>query len=48
MTLMHEGITKATDAMYLITDTIRIIKQNLFWSIDYHVIAIPVAAMGEN
>jgi len=47
MTLMHGDITKVTEAIQLSTDTIRIIKQNLFWAFGYNVIAIPVAAMGK-
>lgn len=46
MTLVHGDITKVTDAIQLSTDTIRIIKQNLFWAFAYNVIAIPVASMG--
>ncbi len=47
MTLVHGDITKVTDAIQLSTDTIRVIKQNLFWAFGYNVIAIPVAAMGK-
>jgi Cu+-exporting ATPase len=47
MTLVHGDITKVTDAIQLSTDTIKIIKQNLFWAFGYNVIAIPVAAMGK-
>jgi Cu+-exporting ATPase len=47
MTLVHGDITKVTEAIQLSTDTIRIIKQNLFWAFGYNVIAIPVAAMGK-
>lgn len=46
LTLVHGDITKATDAIQLSTDTIRIIKQNLFWAFGYNTVAIPVAAMG--
>ncbi|MCF7966861.1 MAG: heavy metal translocating P-type ATPase [Methylobacter tundripaludum] len=46
MTLVHGDITKVTEAIQLSTDTIRIIKQNLFWAFGYNVVAIPVAAMG--
>ena len=47
MTLVHGDITKVTDAIQLSTDTIRIIKQNLFWAFAYNVVAIPVASMGK-
>ncbi len=47
MTLVQGDISKVTDAIQLSTDTIRIIKQNLFWAFGYNVIAIPVAAMGK-
>jgi len=47
MTLVLGDITKVTGAIQLSTDTIRIIKQNLFWAFGYNVIAIPVAAMGK-
>ena len=47
MTLVQGDITKVTGAIQLSTDTIRIIKQNLFWAFTYNVIAIPVASMGK-
>ncbi|MGR8998936.1 MAG: heavy metal translocating P-type ATPase [Gammaproteobacteria bacterium] len=47
MTLVQGDITKVTEAIQLSTDTIRIIKQNLFWAFAYNVIAIPVAATGK-
>ncbi|MGR9051341.1 MAG: heavy metal translocating P-type ATPase [Gammaproteobacteria bacterium] len=47
LTLVHGDITKVTDAIQLSTDTIRIIKQNLFWAFGYNTIAIPVAAIGK-
>ena len=46
LTLVHGDIGKVADAIGLSTDTIRIIKQNLFWAFAYNTIAIPVAAMG--
>ncbi len=46
MTLVQGDISRVTSAIQLSTDTIRIIKQNLFWAFAYNVIAIPVAAMG--
>jgi Cu+-exporting ATPase len=36
-----------TDAIELSTDTIRVIKQNLFWAFGYNTVAIPVAAVGK-
>ena len=47
MTLVKGDITKVTAAIQLSTDTIKIIKQNLFWAFAYNVIAIPVASMGK-
>jgi len=46
MTLVQGDIGKVASAIQLSTDTIRIIKQNLFWAFAYNVIAIPVAAFG--
>lgn len=46
LTLVHGDIGKVADAIGLSTDTIRIIKQNLFWAFAYNTIAIPVAALG--
>jgi len=47
LTLIQGDISKVTDAIELSGDTIRIIKQNLFWAFGYNTIAIPVAAMGK-
>ncbi len=47
ITLVQGDITKVTAAIELSTDTIRVIKQNLFWAFGYNVVAIPVAAMGK-
>jgi Cu+-exporting ATPase len=47
MTLVQGDITKVADAIQLSTDTIRIIKQNLFWAFAYNVTAIPVASLGK-
>ncbi len=47
MTLVLGDINKVTEAIQLSTDTIKVIKQNLFWAFGYNVIAIPVAAMGK-
>ncbi|MCX7087532.1 MAG: heavy metal translocating P-type ATPase [Methylococcales bacterium] len=46
LTLVKGDISKVTETIQLSTDTIRIIKQNLFWAFGYNTIAIPVAAMG--
>ena len=46
MTLVQGDIGRVTSAIQLSTDTIRIIKQNLFWAFAYNTVAIPVAAMG--
>ncbi|MEQ1635633.1 MAG: heavy metal translocating P-type ATPase [Methylococcales bacterium] len=46
LTLVKGDINKVTETIQLSTDTIRIIKQNLFWAFGYNTIAIPVAAMG--
>lgn len=46
LTLVQGDISKVADAIGLSTDTIHIIKQNLFWAFAYNTIAIPVAAMG--
>lgn len=47
LTLVSGDITKVTDAIELSIDTIRIIKENLFWAFGYNTIAIPVAALGK-
>ncbi|NOQ34321.1 MAG: HAD-IC family P-type ATPase, partial [Methylococcaceae bacterium] len=47
LTLVHGDISKVTEAISLSTDTIRIIKQNLFWAFAYNTISIPVAAYGK-
>lgn len=46
LTLVGGDITRVADAISLSTDTIGIIKQNLFWAFGYNTVAIPVAAMG--
>ncbi|MGR9087126.1 MAG: heavy metal translocating P-type ATPase [Gammaproteobacteria bacterium] len=45
--LMQGDISKVTEAIELSTDTIAIIKQNLFWAFGYNTVAIPVAALGK-
>ncbi len=47
LTLVQGDITKVTETIQLSTDTIRVIKQNLFWAFGYNTIAIPVAALGK-
>ena len=47
LTLVHGDIRKVTDAISLSTDTIKIIKQNLFWAFAYNTVSIPVAALGK-
>jgi Cu+-exporting ATPase len=47
LTLVQGDITKVTETIELSTDTIRVIKQNLFWAFGYNTIAIPVAALGK-
>ncbi len=46
MTLVHGDIEKVAEAMSLSQDTLRIIRQNLFWAFAYNTVAIPVAALG--
>ncbi|MFO1417581.1 MAG: heavy metal translocating P-type ATPase [Methylotetracoccus sp.] len=46
MTLVHGDIGKVAEAMVLSQDTLRIIRQNLFWAFSYNTVAIPVAALG--
>lgn len=47
LTLVQGDITKVTETIELSTDTINVIKQNLFWAFGYNTIAIPVAALGK-
>ncbi len=47
LTLVQGDISKVTETIELSTDTIKIIKQNLFWAFGYNTVAIPVAAMGK-
>ncbi|MBI5183406.1 MAG: cadmium-translocating P-type ATPase [Nitrospinae bacterium] len=46
VTLMKGDIAKVAEAIDLSKQTIKIIKQNLFWAFGYNTIAIPVAALG--
>ncbi len=47
LTLVQGDISKVTETIELSTDTINIIKQNLFWAFGYNTVAIPVAALGK-
>lgn len=44
MTIISSDLTKIPEAINLSKQTIKTIKQNLFWAFIYNVIAIPVAA----
>lgn len=46
LTLIKGDIAKVATAIELSKDTIRIIKQNLFWAFAYNTVGIPVAAFG--
>ncbi len=47
LTLVQGDISKVTETIELSTDTINIIKQNLFWAFGYNIVAIPIAALGK-
>jgi Cu+-exporting ATPase len=47
LTLVQGDISKVTETIELSTDTIKVIKQNLFWAFGYNTIAIPAAALGK-
>ncbi len=46
LTLIKGDIAKVATAIELSKETIRIIKQNLFWAFAYNTVGIPVAAFG--
>lgn len=46
LTLMRDDLGAAVQALHLARQTMRVMKQNLFWAFLYNVIAIPVAAFG--
>lgn len=45
--LVNGDISKVAEAMELSGETLRIIKQNLFWSLAYNTVTIPAAALGK-
>jgi len=45
--LVSGDIGKVAEAMELSGDTLRVIKQNLFWALGYNTVAIPLAALGK-
>ncbi|MFW5444587.1 MAG: heavy metal translocating P-type ATPase [Methylococcaceae bacterium] len=47
LTLVKGDISKVTETIELSADTIKVIKQNLFWAFGYNTVAIPVAALGK-
>jgi Cu+-exporting ATPase len=46
LTLIRGDIAKVATAIELSRDTLRVIKQNLFWAFAYNTVGIPVAALG--
>jgi len=42
--LLQGNIRKVSDAIHLSKNTVRIIKQNLFWAFIYNIVGIPLAA----
>jgi len=44
ITLLHGDLSKVEKAIKLSKQTMRTIKQNLFWAFFYNVVGIPVAA----
>ncbi|MFQ5956823.1 MAG: heavy metal translocating P-type ATPase, partial [Candidatus Brocadiales bacterium] len=46
VTLVKGDVKKAAEAVALSRQTMRIIKQNLFWAFSYNIVAIPIAALG--
>ena len=46
ITLIQGDLNKIADAIFISKQTIRNIKQNLFWALAYNSVGIPIAAMG--
>lgn len=46
VTLMHGDLRSIPQALLLSRQTLRVIKQNLFWAFFYNTVGIPVAALG--
>jgi Cu+-exporting ATPase len=46
VTLMRPDLLGVVEALRLSSNTVRIIRQNLFWAFIYNVIGIPLAALG--
>ncbi len=46
VTVMKGDISKVAETINISRQTMKIIKQNLFWAFGYNVIALPVAALG--
>lgn len=44
ITLLHGDISKITQAIHLSQETLKTIKQNLFWAFAFNIIGIPLAA----
>jgi Cu+-exporting ATPase len=46
ITLMHGDLRSIPQALRMSRQTMRVIKQNLFWAFFYNTVGIPVAALG--
>lgn len=45
-TLMRHSVAQVADALALAQDTVRVVKQNLFFAFFYNILGIPLAAIG--